>query len=141
MLQSQSCDIQTKRILGEGYQLANRNFNRFQALEKEVKSLYAEVSIGGTGAPTIVTALGIASVSRTGVGRYTVTLDDKYSRLMHAQASLVTAINQDLVIHVAGSAVDSAKTVRFRCLAAGVAADPASGDSLLIRIDLKNSSV
>jgi len=121
--------------------MANRNFNRFQALEKEVKSLYAQVSIGASGAPTVVKALGITSVVRNSAGLYTITLDDKYNRLMSVQVTVVAPTAEDLVVHLAASDVASAKTVQVRCLAAGVAADPASGDSLLIRIDVKNSSV
>lgn len=121
--------------------MANRNFNRFQALEKEIKSLYAEVAIGASGAPTVTKALGITSVVRNSAGLYTITLDDKYNRLMSVEVRVVAPTAEDLNVQMAAADVTSAKTVQIRCVAAGVATDPASGDSLLIRIDLKNSSV
>lgn len=123
--------------------MANRNYNRYQALEKEVKTIFAKVAIGSTGAPTLNAAqsLGVASISRTSAGLYVLTLQDAYMRLMHADIHVITPSAEDLKAHVSAESVASAKTVTFRCDAAGTATDPASGDTLLIRVDLKNSSI
>lgn len=123
--------------------MANRNFNRYQALEKEVKSIFAKVTIGSSGAPTLVSALslGVASISRTSAGLYVLTLQDTYTRLCHASVEVLTPTAEDISANVSAETVASAKTVTFRCTAAGVATDPASGDSLLIHLQLKNSSV
>lgn len=120
--------------------MANRNFNRHQSLEKEVKTLYAEVAIGATGAPTLTKGLGIASIARTGAGRYTVTLDDKYTRLMYVQISELDSTSEDITFQLTAQDVTSAKTVSFACKAAAVDTDPQSGSVLYIKIDLKNSS-
>lgn len=120
--------------------MANRVFNKAQNLEKEVKSLFAEVAIGATGAPTITKALGIASVARDSAGAYTITLDDKYTRLMHVSVIQVDADEEDLTFQVTASAVNTDKTVEIVCKAAAVATDPSNGSSLLIKLDLKNSS-
>lgn len=123
--------------------MANRNFNRFQALEKEIKSLYAEVTIGAAGAPTLVSAnsLGVSSISQTATGDYEITLDDKYSRLMHVSMVHESTTEEDLQCQLKEEDVLSAKTLSIFTLAAGVAVDPANGDKLRIKIDLKNSSV
>lgn len=123
--------------------MANRNFNRKQALDKEIKEIYAKVTIGSSGAPTLVAAssMGVASISRTSAGLYVLTLQDKYMSLRHFNCSIATPDAEDIVSNLVSESVASAKTVTFRCTAEGVAADPASGDSFLIALQLKNSSV
>jgi hypothetical protein len=120
--------------------MASRNFGRYQALEKEVKSLFADVAIGATGAPTLTKGLGVASIARTATGDYTITLDDKYVRLMHVSIMQVEADDEDLTFQVSSEDVDGAKTIGIICKAAATPADPSNGSRLLIRIDLKNST-
>lgn len=122
--------------------MANRNFNRFQALEKEVKSLYADVAIGASGAPTLSRGIGIASVTRSSAGVYVVTLQDKYNRLMSVDVKVLSASAQDLLVQLQAESVASAKTITFRTQnAAATATDPTSGSRLLVQINVKNSSV
>lgn len=123
--------------------MANRNFNRKQALEKEIKEIYAKVTIAGSGAPTLVAnqSLGVASISRSSAGLYVLTLQDAYMRLMDAHISIVTPNAEDIKVNLVSESVASSKQVTFRCTAAAVATDPASGDSFLISLQLKNSSV
>jgi hypothetical protein len=121
--------------------MANRNFNRKQALEKEVKDLYAEVAIGSSGAPTLTKGLGVASVERTGTGEYTVTLEDAYNRLMHVNVSHEAASAEDITAQVSASDVQSAKTISFITKAADTETDPSDGSVLRIKIEVKNSSV
>lgn len=121
--------------------MANRNFKRKQALESEIKEIYAEVAIAGSGAPTLTRGTGVASVTRDSAGVYIVTLQDKYSRLMHVSVAQVVAAAEDLGFQVEAHDVTSAKTVTIRCVAAGVETDPSSGSSLLISLQLKNTSV
>ncbi len=123
--------------------MANRNYSRKQALEKEVKEIYAKITIGASGAPTLVAAQsqGVASVSRTSAGLYVITLQDKYSKLMHARFDVTTPSAEDIHSNLVSESVASAKTVTFRTCAAATPADPASGDSVLVSLQLKNSSV
>ena len=120
--------------------MANRNYNRKQALEKEIKSLYADVAIGSSGAATVTKALGIATVAKSATGRYTVTLDDKYTRLMHVDVVLLDSASKDLTFQLVSETVSSTKVIIFACKAAATDTDPSDGDRLLIKIDLKNSS-
>lgn len=120
--------------------MANRNFNRAQALEKEVKSLYADVAIGAAGAPTLTKGLGIASITRDSAGVYIVTLDDSYTRLMSVHITQLAATAEDLTFQLETEAVSASKTLQFQCKAAAVETDPSNGSRLLITINVKNSS-
>lgn len=121
--------------------MANRNYNRVQALAKETKLIYAQVTIGASGAPTLVQPLGVASIVRNSAGLYTITLQDAYMALQYAHVEVVTPTAEDIQANVVAEDVSGAKTVQFRTTAVGVATDPADGDSLLIKLELRNSSV
>lgn len=123
--------------------MANRDFQRRQSLEKDVKDLYARITVAGSGAPTLVAnqSLGVASISRTSAGLYVLTLQDKYASLKYFDGMVIHSSAEDLNFQVSSEAVSSAKTITFRTLAAGVATDPASGDVLLLKIEVKNTTV
>lgn len=115
--------------------MANRNFNRFQALDKEVKALYADIVVDGLGAPSLVAAnsLGISSVALSS-GNIKITLDDKYMRLMSVSAIEVGASSLTAPISVVAEDVATNKSVTLSN------ADAITSTRLLVRIDLKNSS-
>ncbi len=121
--------------------MADRTFNRRQALEKEVKDLYVKVTVGATGAPTLTSRTGIASITRNSAGNYTVTLQDKYNSLKFAQVTFLDDDAQDLRVQLLAEDVADAKTVQFVCLTAATPTDPASGQTMLIKLELKNTSV
>lgn len=123
--------------------MANRNFNRMQALTKEAKTLFAKVSIGASGDPTLDTtnSLGVASITRDSAGVYILTLEDKYNALLYFDVMMLEATAEDITFQVESEDVDDAKTIQFQCKAAAVETDPSDGSKLLIRIDVKNSSV
>jgi hypothetical protein len=126
--------------------MANRNFNRYQALEKEIKSLYLQVAIGASGAPTITKGLGVSSISRTSAGLYEVTLADKYKRLMHVAITQFDPDAEDLTFQLTANTVSSDKKFSFVCKAydgdgAVAATDPSNGSSLFLKIEVKNSGV
>lgn len=120
--------------------MANRNFQRRQALEKEVKDLYAKVTIGSSGAPTLVSPIGIASIARNSAGNYTLTLQDKYMSLKFFRVTFLDDDAQDMNAQVAAEDVASAKTVQFVCRTGATATDPQSGQTLLIKLELKNTT-
>lgn len=121
--------------------MANRNFNRRQSLEKEVKDLYARISIGNTGAPTIVNGYGITSITRNGAGDYSVVLTDRYSSLKFFEVVHLSSSAQDLQFQLHSETVSATtKTVRFLCLTGATPTDPASGKVLLLKLEVKNTS-
>lgn len=127
--------------------MANRNFNRYQALTKEVKALFAQVAIAAAGAPTLnaPASLGIASIVRNSAGRYTITLEDKYNDLLQVVESRELASGAPSAVGglvIRAEAVDSTKTIVIEFVdASGVAVELAAGTLLRLKIDLKNSSV
>jgi hypothetical protein len=121
--------------------MANRKFEKVQAIEKEIKNIYAEISIGASGAPTLTRGTGVASIARNSAGKYTLTLQDKYMRLMFADIKHLSASAVDLKTQLVSEDVASAKTIVFHTLAVATATDPASGTKLFVKLELKNSSV
>lgn len=120
--------------------MANRNFNRKQALEKEIKELYAKVTVGSSGAPTLTTGYGIASITRTSAGLYQLTLADKYVSLKHFEVTFLASTAQDIRAQIKAEDVASAKTIDFFTLTGASATDPSSGQVMLIKIELKNTT-
>lgn len=116
--------------------MANRNFNRFQALEKEVKSLYAEIDIAADGTASLTRGLGVESAALDGSDNIQITLQDKYNRLMHVSVVEVSATPLlASPVGVVSEDVAGAKTIVLSN------ADTLSSTKLLVRIDVKNSSV
>ena len=128
--------------------MADRYFSQFRgALEKGVVELFAKVTIGNTGAPTLVSASskGITGIVRNSAGNYTVTLQDKYRSLLFFDVNFqsATGIGAAPIVSLYGApAVDTGPTVRFVCttVGAGSATDPASGETMIIKLELSNSS-
>jgi hypothetical protein len=123
--------------------MASRNFHRVQSLAREVKSVYAKVSIGASGAPTlnVNSSVGVASISRDSAGVYIITMDDKYNALLHVDVMMVEATAEDITFQVESEAVATTKVITLQCKAAATETDPSDGSVLLIKIDLKNTSV
>jgi len=122
--------------------MANRNFNRYQALEKEVKTLYAEIAHGAASV-TLTKGLGIESVVRTGGGAYTITLEDKYTRLLYAHATLEDTIagGNSRTAVFRSEDVSGAKTVSFVYMDEDASEnDPDNGNRSFIKIEVKNST-
>lgn len=126
--------------------MSNRLMSQFRySLEKKVVDLYADVTFGASGAPTLVAAKskGIKSISRTSAGKYVVTLQDSYTRLLMMKHVFINATapaspGAYVFAQTVGSVNPPTITVVFN--AAGTATDPASGEEVLIQISLSDSS-
>ena len=120
--------------------MANRDFKPVQALEREAKLLFANISIAAAGVPTLTKMLGIASIVRSGAGAYDVVLQDSYFDLLGFSIIQELAANQDLNFQL--TAVDvAAKTFSFVCKTGNVSTDPTTGTVLRLGLVVKNSSV
>lgn len=127
--------------------MANRLMTQFRyTLEKKIVDIYLKAAIGGTGAPTLDSALskGVASITRTGVGAYTVKLQDPYVDLLLAQFHVELAsgspVAMDMKVVSYDSKVAKEYLVQFYT-GAGVAAEIANGAVLKMKLELKDSSV
>lgn len=113
-------------------------------------TLNATVSIGASGAPTLVsgTGRGISSIARSSAGVYLITLSHAYSGLINASVIMNTAgasgaVPAAPIMFVKANAVSTAAapTITIACAdITGVAADPASGEKMQLSIVLQNSS-
>jgi hypothetical protein len=127
--------------------MAERSFRQWlQMFEIRPVLLFANVSIGASGAPTLnANARGIASVAATGAGAYTITLQDKYTKLLDISSSFITSTGTDAALEDddhrrrCGQLASYRHDVVFR-VAAGTATDPSNGAVLLLKIMLRNSS-
>jgi hypothetical protein len=131
--------------------MANRQFQQFRySLEKGVVDLYAKVTFGASGAPTLTYGKGISSVAggaaASATGTFTFTLQDTYIRLLKADITSVLASGYQaapvLQITADNSATASSKTVvvKLSNAADNTATDPASGEVVLFHFTLSNSS-
>jgi hypothetical protein len=126
--------------------MANQYFNQFHfSPVPMLVALYAKISFGANGAPTLVTANGaskaIASVSRNGAGDFSITLSDTYPLLKGINASFVASAGAAApIVSVKSDLVSTTKVLRILCQSGGINTDPANGEVLLLEIMLKNSS-
>lgn len=124
--------------------MASRRMFQFQySLERELSHIHMKVAIGASGAPTLSRALGVASMVRNSAGNYTITLQDKWNLLMNVEVMQVQASGAMAapLVNVVSESVASNKTIVIQCRdAAGAAADPDNGNTLLIHIILRNTT-
>ena len=119
--------------------MANRMFTNQQfTLEKAPVKLWARVSIGSTGAPTLSRGKGIASISRTSAGLYVITLSDVYVALLNATCTQLKASGflASPIFHVVAETVASTKTITVQ-----FSGPTASGDTALKAVEVDQSNV
>jgi hypothetical protein len=127
--------------------MANKTFSKFQAYEKEVKKLYLKAAIGAAGAPTIDASMskGVTSIARSAAGKYTITLADKYNKLMDFNAVLLKSDGAKSSVGgytLVSEDVGGAKTIVIWFLdAVGAAVEIDNGAVLRCSMELKNSSI
>ena len=125
--------------------MANRLYSeRWGTLEKSLVTIFADVTIGATGAPTIVTknSKGLKSITRNSAGDYTMILQDQYYRLLNLSVLVIKATSaaaSAITLKAVNTKAAGGASIEFVMFAAAVATDPASGEELLIEIELSNS--
>lgn len=138
--------------------MANRWLNQFAStFEKVSVAVYAEITFGASGAPTLVTtstlpangaSKGVASIAQNSTGNYTITFQDAWIKLLGFSGAWDTSgaagaapLGPD--IYCTTNGVTSAPgTFRFITggYAAGAATNPASGERLFLTFFLSNST-
>jgi hypothetical protein len=132
--------------------MANRMFNRLQALDKEVKFLFLTATIGSGGDPTLneSKSVGVKSISDTAVGEYDITLGvpggatDKYPSLLFMQCfltdSAAISTNGGVSFQIETDDITNGIIKLFALDKDGAIAEIRSGDVLQIMIVVKNSN-
>ena len=132
--------------------MANRMFNRVQALDKEVKFLFLTATIGAGGDPTLneSKSVGVKSISDTAVGEYDITLGvpggatDKYPSLLFLQCfltdSAAISTGGGVSFQIETDDITNGIIKIFALDKDGAIAEIRSGDVLQIMIVVKNSN-
>jgi len=127
--------------------MANRIFRQFaNYLENQPVFLWGEVSVGAVGAPTVNASKskGIASVARTGVGAYTITLSDPYTDFFHLGATKTLSAGAPVAASLVVRTVDVKGTKQITVAfvdGTGAAIELNTGTVLNIQLQLKRSTV
>ena len=127
----------------------NRLYTQFRlSLEKRMIDIYAQFSVGATGAPTLNAPLskGVASVARVSAGLYDVTLADPYVALMGVLPTITLASGAPAA--VGGMVVRSYSIASGRAVirvlfvdGAGAAVELNNGAVVNLKFELKGTSV
>jgi len=124
--------------------MANRLFkNRQFSFEQDMVTLFAELTVGASGAVTSATGQGITSVTKeTAAGQYTIVLQNKYNKLLEAGHTIIDAdINDIASMQVLSTSADNKTIVVQFVEDTGVAGNAQSGAVVMIKLVLRNSSV
>jgi hypothetical protein len=134
--------------------MANRMFNRIQALDKELKIIQGQFTVAGTGAPTLVEnkSPGIKSIARSAGGDYALTLGTPggdsdiyphfYNSMISYQKSTAHGGTVGFHFQIKSSTVNSDGVLNFFTLDKdGAVADPPTGSTIHVTMILKNSNV
>jgi hypothetical protein len=70
--------------------MSNHIYNPQLAQEKQVVKLFGSFTIGATGAVGTVKGLGVSGVVRNSLGNYTITLKDKFDRLLNVSGGFIS---------------------------------------------------
>lgn len=133
--------------------MANAYLAQFRySYEKNVTDIFLNVTIGATGAPTLNTSAlasskGVVSITRNGVGEYTILLKQPWIKLLNCDATVQNATgigtsSAAIGIVSGGTNVSSvsAPTVQIQFSGAGAAVELASGSVVYLQITVSNSS-
>ena len=129
--------------------MASRTYaGDIRSLDRAVVKLYGTFIGAGAADVTGVNCLGF-TIARTGVGLFTITLEDRYPAGEDGTAPLLflcssrdaasAAATGEMQVIVDSSAA-AAKTITTRWAEAGAAADVASGDRVRLELTLRNTS-
>ncbi len=125
--------------------MANRRTFQFRySFEQKPTEVFAKVTIGASGAPTLVAAnsKGVKSIVRNGAGDYTITLQDNYPALLmmkHVINSGSSAPASPGMYIKADTSSAATPAINFIMNAAGTATDPASGEIVYLQMVFRNS--
>lgn len=136
--------------------MANRLFNQFRlSLEKKVVDIFAHVTFGASGAPTLdkANSKGIVSVTRNSAGKYTFVFGtnsaalDTYKKVLMVKHLFDATGNSGTApaspsMFLIGNSIATAGTasVQVEFNSAGTATDPASGEGVFIQFTFGNST-
>lgn len=131
--------------------MANRTYNQAQyTAERAPVTLFATIAVGAAGAVSAKKGYGIKSVTKeVGDGKYTIVLEDKFSRCLAVSAQVVhSAISAVAAIQVLNTpaqlqtAISGGTGFVVQLIdKTGVAVNAESGAQVFLQVVASNSSV
>ena len=139
--------------------MANRSFNRLQALDKEIKIIHGQFVTDSTAASTasLLTdskSVGVRAVYRVGAGHFRIELGtpggavDKYSHFFGAYFDIQKSTAIGSTAGGVGFQIQGAPTVStdgqidfFTLKSTGTEADPGNSETIHFMVVLKNSAL
>lgn len=130
--------------------MANRGFNEQGCLEEGIRTLFVAIPLGTSGAvaTTGVGGKGVASVVKTAtkVGRYTVTLQDRYISFVGGRVTFIGTADAAPGGATGGyfrnnSLGTSTKTIDVQLSLGGVDTEADTNTTVLVELKLKDSTV
>lgn len=128
--------------------MANRYTRQFTASNLPgVTSIFAKITYGASGAPTLATNGYISSVTRNSAGNYTLVFRDLWNALLGCNvvfdsgSSVPAAPLMYIASNLVATAASKSLNIVFTDQDTPAATDPASGEISYLEIMLKNSSV
>lgn len=126
--------------------MANSRLFQFRySYERDLVDIFAKVTFGASGAPTLSNAKGVTSITHNSAGKYTIVLKDNFNLLMSVTNSQMVASGAPAApnFYVVSETVNTVATknivIQFAD-SAGVATDPASGEVSRLHIVCRNAS-
>lgn len=125
--------------------MSSRLFQFRYSYERDLVDIQAKVTIGSSGAPTLTLAKGIVSITHNSTGNYTIVLKDNYYLLTDVKASFISGSSAPAapIVNVVSEQVNnnSSPSLIIQCRnLSGSATDPASGEVMLLHIQLRSAS-
>lgn len=120
--------------------MANRYFTQFfYSFFKKPVMIAGSIPLSSSAAVGSVAIKGISSVSKTGTGEYTVTLEDEYYGVCSVSAGIIDSAEN---LKVVFSDIDlPSKTFKIKTMVAGSFANVTDACEISIQLVLSNSSV
>jgi hypothetical protein len=128
--------------------MASRNWDADSVLGKRRRRLDITFFPQGAGAPVVnaAQARGVASITRTGVGAFLITLEDAYRSLVSKSATVQLAAAADVtaqfgVIANVGTALPPTIEVRLLAAAAAVEVAANANNSISVQLGFNDTDV
>lgn len=114
------------------------------SMEGQAVDIFAKVTFGSTGAPTLNWGSGISGITRSSTGKYVIALTSVFQALIDAGYTFIESSGAPaspamyVTSDASSNATAPAVTIQFN--SAGTATDPGSGEVVLLRLTLRNST-
>ena len=121
--------------------MSNRYMQQFiYSFLKMFKKVIAEIPLSAAAAVGTVYAPGIASVTKSGTGQYTVVFQDQYVKYMGAHLQVQAAVPVSIVVQVL-SYVPATRTLVFSTLAGATPVDVSAAIVIYMEANFRDSTV